>query len=97
MTDLCKQIAGMRTQPAAYHWHTHAGAEVDLVLELDGRLWPFECKASTRITGHDPAGILAFRKTYPDLADTPAAILAPVEGPRRLRDDIWVLPYDLAG
>jgi predicted AAA+ superfamily ATPase len=97
ITGIGRQIAGMRIQPARYHWRTLAGAEVDLVLELDGRLWPFECKASTRIGGHDTAGIRAFRKTYPGLADTPAAIVAPVPEPRRLGEDIWALPYDLVG
>jgi len=95
VTGICKQIAAMTVQPACYHWRTHAGAEVDFVLELDGRLWPFECKASTRISQHDASGIKAFRKTYPQAVDTPAAIIAPVEAPRALSPDIWVLPYGL--
>jgi len=93
--DILKRIAAMRTQPACYHWRTHGGAEVDLVLELDGQLWPFEFKAGTKISGHDTGGIKAFRKTYPKSSPTPAAILAPVEAPRHLGEDIWVLPYDL--
>ncbi len=94
-TEICKQIAAMPTQPACYHWRTHAGAEVDLVLEMDGRLWPFEFKAGTRITKHDASGIRAFRKTYPGLTETPGAIVAPVAAPRLLTEDVWVLPYDL--
>ena len=90
-----KRIAAMTTQPAYYHWSTHAGAEVDLVLERDGRLWPFECKAGTRISRHDASGIRAFRETYPSAADTPGAIIAPVTEVRRLTPDIWILPCDL--
>lgn len=31
------------------------------------------------------------------LTDTPGTILAPVDAPRRLSEDIWVLPYDFLG
>jgi predicted AAA+ superfamily ATPase len=95
VTEIRKQIAAMPTQPSCYHWRTHAGAEVDLILEIDGKLWPFEFKAGTRISGHDTSGIKAFRKTYPHITDTPGAIIAAVETPQRLPEDIWVLPYDL--
>ena len=92
MTAILKRIAALTVQPSYYHWSTHAGAEVDLVLEMDGRLWPFECKAGTKITKHDASGIKAFRETYPDRADTPGAIVAPVQEIRRLTPDIWVIP-----
>lgn len=95
VTTVMKRISAMAMQPTCYHWSTHAGAEVDLVLEKDGRLWPFECKAGTRITRHDASGIRAFRDTYPGMADTPGAIIAPVPEVRRLTPDIWVLPCDL--
>jgi hypothetical protein len=95
-THLIKLGSCLPVSPAVYHWRSHGGAEVDLVLELDGRLWPFEFKAGTRITGHDTRGIAAFRAAYPDRAATPAAIIAPVEKAFALAQDIWVLPYDLA-
>ncbi len=94
-TNIYKQIFTMPTKPACYHWRTLAGAEVDIILEIDGQLWPFECKCSSRITKHDARGILAFRKTYPKITKTPAAIIAPVDEPYPLAEDIWVLPYDL--
>jgi len=94
-TNIYKQILTMTTKPACYHWRTLAGAEVDIVLEIDGKLWPFECKCSTKISKRDASGIIAFRKTYPKLTNTPAAIIAPVDEPYPLTKDIWVLPYDL--
>lgn len=95
-TGIIKLAMQMAMAPAVYHWRTGAGAEVDLVLERDGRLWPFEFKAATRISRHDASGIAAFRETYPAHAGVPAAIMAPVPEPYRLTPDIWVLPYDLA-
>lgn len=94
-TNIYKQILAMSTKPACYHWRTRAGAEVDIVLEIDGQLWPFECKCSTRISRHDASGIHAFRKTYPKITNTPGAIIAPVDEPFPLTEDIWVLPFDL--
>jgi hypothetical protein len=63
---LCAALPG--TPPKLYHWRTAAGAELDLLLELDGKLYPIEIKAKTTITGHDLSGMRAFRQTYKDAA-----------------------------
>ncbi len=62
---LRSQLARLPVSPGLWHWRTENGAEVDAVLELDGKLLPFEFKAATRISGHDTRGIQAFRATYP--------------------------------
>lgn len=54
----------MPTPPQLYHWRTSGGAEVDLILELDGFLFPIEMKCKTNITGHDTRGLRSFRETY---------------------------------
>lgn len=55
--------------PAAlWHWRTTGGAEVDLVLERDGRFFPIEIKCKTHVSGYDTRGIQMFRATYPHLA-----------------------------
>ena len=50
--------------PTLYHWRTAGGAEVDLILELDRRLFPAKVKASSRLSGHALRGLRAFRATY---------------------------------
>lgn len=47
-----------------YHWRTDGGAEVDIVLERDGLLFPVEVKFATTVSGHDTRGLRAFRDTY---------------------------------
>ncbi len=59
-----KQLVRMATPPQNYHWRTAGGAEVDLVLERDGKLFPIEVKCRTTLSGHDARGIRAFRDTY---------------------------------
>ena len=46
------------------YWRTHAGQEVDLVVESDGRLLPIEVKATSRPRLSGVAGLRAFRAEY---------------------------------
>ena len=51
-------------QPNIYHWRAISGAEVDLILERDGMLYPIEIKCKSNLTGNDTRGIQAFNETY---------------------------------
>ncbi|HLB42845.1 MAG TPA: DUF4143 domain-containing protein, partial [Gammaproteobacteria bacterium] len=44
--ELRKQANLMATSPQFYHWRLHSGAEVDLILERDGKFYPIEIKAT---------------------------------------------------
>ena len=54
----------LTTQPGFYHWRTSSGVEVDLILEIDGTLFPIEFKCRTSVGKRDAKGIDAFRETY---------------------------------
>jgi uncharacterized protein len=41
-----EQVLAAEPHDEAYFWATHQGAEIDLVLRRDGRLWGIECKRS---------------------------------------------------
>jgi len=92
--EIRRQCAALPSQPAMYHWRTAGGAEVDLVLEYDGVLYPIEIKASTRINGYDTRGILAFRKTYEGRRIARGLLLAPIEQPIQLHEYVTALPWD---
>lgn len=62
---MVQQSAAMDVPPKMYHWRTSAGAEVDLILERNGRLYPIEIKCKTHLSGSDLSGLKAFRATYP--------------------------------
>lgn len=76
-----------------YHWRTDAGAEVDNVLEVDGKLHPFEVKCKDNLDKYDLRGIRAFRETYGDMASTGAIIYAGREA-YKLDDQTWAVPWD---
>lgn len=65
----------LNVAPHFYHWRTAAGAEVDLVLERDGNLYPIEIKCKSNVTKNDARGIQAFRETYPNQSIMPGLIL----------------------
>ena len=59
-----RQIQRLPLAPSVYHWRTQNGAEVDAVLDYNGKLFPIEFKAATQLSKHDTRGIQAFRSTY---------------------------------
>ncbi len=47
-----------------YHWRTNGGAEVDLIIALDNKLFPIEIKMQTTLNKYDARGLKAFRQAY---------------------------------
>ncbi len=77
-----------------YHWRSHGGAEVDLVLERDGALFPIEIKLTARPSASDATGIAAVRRTYPNADVAPGLVLCACERPLRLTEDAVAVPWD---
>lgn len=70
-----RQFVHLPLDPHAYHWRTQGGAEVDLILEMDGKLYPIEIKCKTVVSKQDARGIKAFRETYPHENIMPGLII----------------------
>ena len=79
-----------------YHWRAHSGAEVDLVIERDGILWPLEIKSKANINSSDIRGLSAFRAAYPKQCGL-SIVVASAEEPFFFSKDVIVLPYSLGG
>lgn len=84
----------LNTSPAFYHWRTAAGAEVDLVLERDGKLFPIEIKASSNLTKHDTRGIMSFRESYPELNIQLGLIIYAGSEAYKLNDYVMAFPWN---
>ena len=63
--EILKICSLLPSPPGIFHWRSHSGAEVDIVLELNGTLYPIEVKATALPSKKDTQSIQAFRKTYP--------------------------------
>jgi predicted AAA+ superfamily ATPase len=93
--ELLKQAAALATRPSFYHWRAAGGAEVDLVLERDGVLYPIEIKLTAAPGQRATSGIDAFRKAHAHLRVGMGALICAVEQPRWLSDTIVALPWNL--
>ena len=93
VTSIIKNASLMSTKPGMYHWRTSAGAEADVVLEYNGKLFPIEIKAKTNLNKHDASGITAFFETYPSNTEIGIIIYAGSEL-YRIKENIWAMPWD---
>lgn len=93
--ELRKQIAALGVATSWYHWRSAGGAEVDLLLEKDDTLYPFEFKLTTNPTRRDGSGIAAFRAAYPNRRIGMGALVCAVDRPRWIMNDILAIPWNL--
>jgi len=66
---------------------------VDLILELDGRLFPIEMKCRTNLNKHDTRGLRAFRNTYGEKKVAPAVIVYAGQECFRLNETTTAIPW----
>lgn len=91
IATLCTTLS---PSPKLYHWRTNGGAEVDIVLDYNGRLYPVEIKCKTSVTKRDCLGIKAFHETYPHAHLAPGLILYTGDYPLQLADDCIAIPWN---
>lgn len=92
--EVRKLARTLATPPSMYHWRSHGGAEVDLILERDGRLYPIEIKLTTKPAQSDTRGITALRSAYPNVNIAPGLVICPCETGLRLNPTDYALPWD---
>ena len=86
-----KQLARFSGPSQMYHWRTSGGAEVDIVLDMNGKLFPIEVKAASKLSGHDTKGIRAFIDTYPKKSSPGIIFYAGTEC-YKINNFTWVVP-----
>jgi len=94
INDVRSQTSLLPMEPGFWHWRSAGGAEVDLILEVDGRLYPVEVKLTSNPRPRDASGIHAFRSTYPGQALSDGLVVCAVEAPRRIAEDVVAVPWD---
>lgn len=94
--EIRKGAGLLPTVPRVFHWRSHGGAEVDFLIEFDGRLHPIEAKLRSQPTRSDASGIRAMAATYPNARFAPGLIVAPANRFHQVADDVFVLPWDTA-
>ena len=77
----------------AYHWRSSGGAEVDLILELDGVLYPIEFKAKTNPNRRDARGLAQFMKDYAHLKIAHGIVVHGGDKAYKLHENIIAVPW----
>lgn len=93
--QLWRQAALMEPRPRFYYWRTQAGAEVDLVLELGGRLVPIEIKHAAEVRSMELRGLKQFLADFAKLAPW-GVVLYRGNEVRRIEPRIWLVPVHAA-
>lgn len=94
VSEIRKMSYSMNTPPQMYHWRSYGGAEVDLILEMDGILFPIEIKLTSNPARRYTTGISAFRKTYPNHNIAPGLVICPCEKFMKISEQDYALPWD---
>lgn len=90
-----QQFGTLATAPKTYHWRTASGAEVDLILERSGKLYPIEMKCKTHLSKADLSGMKAFRDTYPNQEIMPGLIIYAGSEVFKLDEKTTAIPWNL--
>lgn len=93
---LLRQAALLDPAPAAYHWRTSAGAQVELLFERQGRLYPIAIACKSRLSKGDTRGLRAFRATYPRAHIAHGLVLYAGTECQRLDGETTALPWNAA-
>ena len=96
VAEIRKLSALLPVQPILHHWRSHGGAEVDVLIEYNGKFFPIEIKGTSRPTRRDTRGFVAFRETYPHMEIMPGLIIAPAETFFAVSEVDYVMPWDWA-
>lgn len=92
---IVQQSSMLDVPPKMYHWRTAAGAEVDLILERTGRLYPIEMKCKTSLSRADLSGLNALRETYPQQEIMPGLIFYAGSEVYKLDPHTLAVPWNL--
>ncbi len=93
LLDLLGRMESWPVRPNLYHFRAYSGAEVDLLLELDGVLHPIEIKLTTNPTSRDCRGFDGLAACFPNVRIGPGLVVAACEEVRQLRPDAYAIPW----
>lgn len=94
VTECYKQVQSQSLPPVFHHYRQHSGAEIDLVLELDGRLFPIEVKAASTVGPMDARSVQVFREKL-GAAAMPGLIVYGGRKVLKVTDHCAAVPFDL--
>jgi hypothetical protein len=93
--EIRKQIGLLSPRPNLWHWRSHGGAEVDLIAEWNGVLFPIEIKATSHPGRRDTSGLVAFREAHARYEVAAGMVICPTDSCYPLDQSNWAIPWNL--
>ncbi len=91
--EIMKTIQRMPTRPALYHFRNYSGAEVDLILEYNGWLFPIEIKMKSNPSRKDIKGFTSFKNCFPLEKVHTGLVICSIEKPEMIAEDVLAVPW----
>ncbi len=91
--EIMKRMGSWPARPGLFHFRAYSGAEIDLLLELDGTVYPIEIKLSSNPTRRDCRSFDTLEAVFPGIRRGRGLVIASCGEIRRLRDDVWAIPW----
>ncbi len=92
LSEIVKTMVHRGQDPQVFFWRTAAGAEVDIVVAVTGRLVPIEVKLSATPRPAMASAIKAFQRDFPDQA-APGYVVHPGDVTLPLADKVTAIPF----
>jgi len=93
VNEVVKAFQSRPFAPNLYHYRSHGGAEVDLLLELNGVLHPIEIKATANPKRDHARGIHSLGACFPEQMIGPGLIICATESPGPLAPHVAAVPW----
>ncbi len=91
--EVIKRTECWMQRPQIYHYRRYGGAEVDLVLDYNGTLYPLEIKLTTHPTKQDAQSIRSLRETFPSERFGPGLIACCTPQAYPITEGVWAVPW----
>lgn len=95
VSEIRKQLSLLASKPQMYHWRLHSGAEVDLLLEIDNKLYPIEIKLTSKPSKKHCRGFQSFRECYPRKEIAPGLVICVTEKLEQISQYDFCIPWDI--
>jgi predicted AAA+ superfamily ATPase len=92
LSEIVKTLTHRGLEPQVYFWRTSAGAEVDIVVEISGKLVPIEVKLSATPRPAMASSIRTFRADFGDTA-LPGYVVHPGDIRIPIGSDVTACPF----
>ncbi len=91
--EILKIMEDWPAKPSIYHFRSYDGKEVDLMLEMNGVIYPIEIKMKTNPSSKDCRGIAALKRSFEKTSFGPGLIICSSETIYPVKEDIYAVPW----